>query len=730
MSYHILVFCLLISWIPGDAASGSAPSHREAPRAFLSDEHDAPTPNRKSLNEVGTLWYPYIEWSVENGSHSGNPFDVEATVTFTHTESGAEHATQMFYDGGDTWKWRFTGTLVGDWTFASSSGDSDLDGLSGTVTIEPNPDESAYGFTTHYESETHTKWARYTGNEGDIETFIPQFVMYYDNFPLFFDNPDQIAGDIDVFFDEHGFNGFHLQAIGKWWFDMDAPNQDLDGSEKNPDIRTFEALELLITMVHEAGGVVHIWPWGDQSRDWSSTRLSGGANGDVDRRLQRYIAARLGPLPGWSMGYGFDLFEWADENMLKEWQDYMQAHMGWMHYLGGRSNKNRLNQIYEGLDYSSYEWHRPGYNDYIDHIQKRPGKPAFSEDRFRIRNAGRDKDYSMEDTRKGLWHSAMAGGVANIWGNLVDSDSRESQPYPKPEQIKTYSTFWEGRLLRDMEPCNDLSNGYCLADPEAKAFIFYKEDTDRIDVNLEGVGGVLPAVLVDTKKKYDALTSCQDAQGTYTIKAPYKSDWALAIGDFGDGSKVDCKTLPVELNHFDAASDGDDVLLTWSTASELNNAGFEVQLKSDQDPAFRTVLFVEGHGTVDFEQTYAARLPGLSPGTYVFRLRQIDFNGDATYSDEVEHEHDVTQKYVLREAFPSPFKTLTTLGVAVAEPQHVTVMLYDALGRRIQTLLDRQVAPHTMHDIQVQANNLPSGIYFVHIKGAFFETSKRILLRR
>ena len=425
-----------------------------------------------NFDATGTLWAPFIEWEVTNNTYDGNPFDVLSTVTFTHTQSGTQHVTQMFYAGSDTWKWRFAGTEIGTWTFSSASDDPDLNGLQGTVMINPNPDPDMYGFMTQHISATHTKWVRPRGNEGVTEAFIPQFVMFDPNPSSYFNNPGYVDAAIEEFMDGHGFTGFHLAVIGARWFDMDADGNALSGNETDPDPRTFDALELLITKTHAAGGVVHIWPWGDASRDQVPLELDGGANGPLDERLQRYIAARLGPIPGWSMGYGFDLFEWTNESMLETWHANMQTFMGWPHFLGGRAHKNQLSQIYEGFDYSAYEWHRPTYNDYIDHITTRPAKPAFSEDRFRIRN--RDKDYTMEETRRGLWHSAMAGGVANIWGNLRNENGSIadfSNPYTNPEWIKTYALFWQDRFLKDMEPCNDLSDAYCIGDSALASYV-------------------------------------------------------------------------------------------------------------------------------------------------------------------------------------------------------------------------------------------------------------------
>ena len=86
-----------------------------------------------SFGSRSVVLWEYEGWSVENASYSGNPFDVIATVTFEHQGSSKSHTTEMFHDGDDTWKFRFTGTRMGTWNFTTSSDDPELDGHSGSV---------------------------------------------------------------------------------------------------------------------------------------------------------------------------------------------------------------------------------------------------------------------------------------------------------------------------------------------------------------------------------------------------------------------------------------------------------------------------------------------------------------------------------------------------------------------------------------------------------------------
>ncbi len=484
------------------------------------------------LDRTGRQWSPFIAWTLENPSFDGDPFDLEATATFVHGPSGESHTTGMFYDGGDTWKFRFTATRPGEWTFTTRSADPDLDGRSGTVRVEPNQD--GVGFMV---PDGH-KWCRQVGVEGERRAFVPQFVMYTPDLKFLRDHPEHLEGAIRTFLEGHGFSGFHLPCIGGRWFDLDADSL-VTVQMTDPDPRSFAVLEDVILRTHRAGGVVHVWPWGDRQRRWTPTELEGGINGPVDRRLQRYIAARLGPLPGWSMGYGFDLQEWVDGERVKAWRDYVQGRMGWFHFLGGRAggptggtDHSRYVPFNEPLDYAGYQHWKPTYQVYVAALEAIPGKPVMSEDRFRIRSRG--KDYTMEETRRGLWHSAMAGGVANIWGNLKpEAKEGGSSPYPRPEWIRTWATFFEGRFARDLVRDNALTDGVCLRSPGGERCVLYKEDAISLMMDLPATPRALPAVAVDAKRAYAELPLGELPPGRRTWQAPYASDWAVAVGDFG-----------------------------------------------------------------------------------------------------------------------------------------------------------------------------------------------------
>ena len=482
--------------------------------------------NISDLMAKDAKMFEFVEWEFVNPSWEGNPFDVEAEAFF-FLENGKKHIkTGLFYAGGKKWKLRFTGTKAGTWRFVTNSEDEQLNGLKGDVRVKANPGKD--GFI----SNAGSKWIR----TGTNRPFSPQYVMYPSP-DVFYNNPQRIDADIEEFIEGHGFNGFNI-FIACRWFDFEKTrSNEITTDDPNPDPKTFEAIELLLKKLTNAGAVLHIWAWGDEQRRMTPERW--GLNGKVDRRLQRYIAARLGPLPGWSMCYGFDLQEWVNEKDLRLWHEYMHSHMGWPHLLGGRAPD--LEQIYDGLDYSSYQQHRPDYGKYVRAMEQFPTKPTFLEDRFRVRKGVYpDKDYTFEMTRRGLWHATMAGGVANIWGNLLNPrDDGMSHPYPNKEQIKTWSRFWKDRFHVALVRDTNLSDGYCLKmqgtgkkadDIPCRIVLCYKEDTSSITMDLSKMNGKLKAAAVDTKKPYKEIkVTTLKPQKDQSFKAPYVSDWAIVV---------------------------------------------------------------------------------------------------------------------------------------------------------------------------------------------------------
>ncbi|MEM8599807.1 MAG: T9SS type A sorting domain-containing protein [Bacteroidota bacterium] len=193
----------------------------------------------------------------------------------------------------------------------------------------------------------------------------------------------------------------------------------------------------------------------------------------------------------------------------------------------------------------------------------------------------------------------------------------------------------------------------------------------------------------------------------------------------------DATALPVELTSFRATSIGEAVQLDWTTSSETVNAGFYIEMV---DPAtgtgiYETAGFVRGAGTTAETQRYSFRLDGLAPGTYQFRLRQVDFDGTFEYSPEVEAQVNLDETVRIA-AFPNPFTESAQIDFAVAQGQDVRVEVFDVLGRRVATLFDGTLSSNSVGRAQLNGGDLPPGLYLVRIQGERFEELRRLTRAR
>ena len=199
-----------------------------------------------------------------------------------------------------------------------------------------------------------------------------------------------------------------------------------------------------------------------------------------------------------------------------------------------------------------------------------------------------------------------------------------------------------------------------------------------------------------------------------------------------DECTVTFSQLPVELISFGARLDGNSTVLAWATASETNNAGFEVQHSYAADAAksgtFTVLDFVEGQGTTEAEQAYAFRVDDLEPGRHTFRLKQIDYDGTFEYSPEIEVEVDMADSFVMEAAYPNPFNPEATFRFAVRTQQEIRVELYNMLGQRVQLLYQGNPEPGTMQRVTIDGSGLPSGTYLVRAIGDSFAKTQAVSL--
>ena len=196
--------------------------------------------------------------------------------------------------------------------------------------------------------------------------------------------------------------------------------------------------------------------------------------------------------------------------------------------------------------------------------------------------------------------------------------------------------------------------------------------------------------------------------------------------------------LPVELTSFTANVNTNNVSLSWKTATEVNNNGFEIQRKvrdqkSEVSGQWEKVGFVLGHGNSNSPKEYSFTDKNLTGGTnFVYRLKQIDNDGQYQFSKEVEVEV-VPKQFNLYQNYPNPFNPSTNIKFDLPEAAKVTINIYNILGEKVASLLNKTVEAG-FHEVQFNGSDLSSGTYIYRMEASssgqnFIQTKKMLLLK-
>lgn len=154
-------------------------------------------------------------------------------------------------------------------------------------------------------------------------------------------------------------------------------------------------------------------------------------------------------------------------------------------------------------------------------------------------------------------------------------------------------------------------------------------------------------------------------------------------------------TLPIELLEFSVKQEYEDVVFSWTTASETNNDFFTIEQSVDGQ-IFNDIARIEGVGTTTMQNNYDYSVEVNFSGVNYFRLKQTDFNGDYTYSDV--KTITITFDYV--RIYPVPAIDFITI-----EGDYNQVRFVDQQGR-IHT-------PSRMADDNTYPiDSFPSGVYY------------------
>jgi len=192
-------------------------------------------------------------------------------------------------------------------------------------------------------------------------------------------------------------------------------------------------------------------------------------------------------------------------------------------------------------------------------------------------------------------------------------------------------------------------------------------------------------------------------------------------------------TIPVELSSFTASANKNDILLSWITATEKNNQGFEIQKKEsgerNQNSEWMKIGFVPGFGTTTESHSYSYVDKNLDEGKFQYRLKQIDFSGKINYSQIINVEINSATSFILEQNYPNPFNPTTTIKFSVPTSGNVSLKVFDVLGNEVVSLVNENKQSGS-YEVEFKADQITSGTYFYKLQARnFIETKKMILLK-
>jgi hypothetical protein len=324
-----------------------------------------------------------------------------------------------------------------------------------------------------------------------------------------------------------------------------------------------------------------------------------------------------------------------------------------------------------------------------------------------------------------------------VFANGANTNDTDFVRVPNPDKsgINTSDYCMRLTVAADADPWagayNNKITPFTISAANAMVTIMvYKDVTSRFDLKLEPPNvdhfdsNMVSGQWVQLTYDYTSDIGTESKTLTLIPDFPSTSRTAGSV-TYIDNIHFGDNNVPVELVSFTASVVNNQVHLSWNTASEKNNSGFEV-LRSTDSKLFTKIGFVHGNGTSSESKVYTYVDKNVS-GTMYYKLKQIDFDGTYKYSKTVVASSSKPVEFSLSQNYPNPFNPTTTISYSIPTDNFVSLKVYNVLGNEVATLVNGQITSGA-HNINFNASNLASGVYYYTIKTGNFTSTKKLML--
>ncbi len=350
-----------------------------------------------------------------------------------------------------------------------------------------------------------------------------------------------------------------------------------------------------------------------------------------------------------------------------------------------------------------------------------------------------------------LFGGTISGGDAtsyvstNSTGSLIqDLSSSQTKSFPvgnsayNPVSIKNGTSDVSDFMVRVIDEvyADGSSSGTALTTSRVKrTWNIYKTNPtmDGTGVDFVFNWNVADEVGITNPKLYHYENSAWTLQTGTTTPGTNSVSYSGYTGSFLPSAfaVLEANSLaPVSFVHFSGVRQSNLNKLTWSTATEMNNTGFDVQSSADgvnwNTLAFVASKAIAGNSNAILSYEYKDAREGL--GNTYYRLRQVDLDGKYAFSSIVLIKANATHAFAIENIYPNPVKRNTTIWIASSVKDKATILVTDESGRKY--MAQSASLESGSNAISLNLSTLAPGNYFIKVMNSKGESRSTQLVKQ